>query len=241
MKKLLLSLFITACLAFSACEKEPVPTPNPIVNLLLDEEPQAIVDSLGELIFNDPMTSEVGVSTDASILDYPLFMDYDPFSNAIVRRGNIDSCLKGVELTSAEKENLSKAFLSKIECQKSNKLTVSKIHREIESWAKTQKENYYKNWLLVEKSKLADSLKNGLLTQSQYKEKMTQLETTWKNKMSYLNGQVKEKIKNSLERAEACGKIKDCEKIYLSKVMDILGKSRYKKWIECYKYNYRKK
>jgi hypothetical protein len=70
---------------------------------------------------------------------------------------------------------------------------------------------------------------------------MAALEKTWVSKMNYLNGQVKEKIKLSTGRAEACGKIKDCEKIYLSKVLDILGKSRYKKWIECYKYNYKKK
>ena len=57
----------------------------------------------------------------------------------------------------------------------------------------------------------------------------------------YRLNQVKEKIKASLERAEACGKIKDCEKIYLDKVLDILGKTRFKKWIECYKHNYKKK
>ena len=80
-----------------------------------------------------------------------------------------------------------------------------------------------------------------MLTQTQYKEKLTALEKTWASKMTYLNGQVKEKIKASIERAEACGKIKDCEKIYLQKVLDILGKARFKKWIECYKYNYKRK
>lgn len=242
MKRLLFSLFLTGILAFSSCEKEPVPAPNPIVNLLIDEEPQSLVDSLGSLVFDNPMTSEVSPLADAKILDYPDFLDYDPFTNAVVRRtGSIDSCIKGIELTSSEKENLSKAFAAKIECQKSNKLTIAKIHRGIEDWARTQKENYYKNWYLVEKGKLTDSLKNGLLTEFQYKEKLAGLEKTWANKMIYLNGQVKEKIKLNIERAEACGKIKDCEKIYLTKVLDILGKSRYKKWIECYKYNYKKK
>jgi hypothetical protein len=67
------------------------------------------------------------------------------------------------------------------------------------------------------------------------------LEKTWVSKMSYLNNQVKEKIKKNLDRATACGKIKDCEKEYLNKVLDILGKTRYKKWMECHKYNYKKK
>ena len=94
---------------------------------------------------------------------------------------------------------------------------------------------------MVEKSKLEFDLIHGVITETQYKEKLTALEKTWKSKMSYLNNQVIEKIKTSLDRATACGKIKDCEKEYLHKVLDILGKSRYKKWMECHKHNYKKK
>lgn len=242
MKKLLFSLALIGMISFMGCEKEPViPTPNPIVNLMADEEPNAVVDSMGTVIFDNPMTSDVTPLTDATIMDYPLFLDYDPFTMVVSRTNKIDSCVKGIETTKAEKELLTKAHLAKIECQKQNKLTIARIHREIESWAKTQKENYYKNWYMVERAKLADSLKMGLLTESQYKEKIATLEKTWAGKMLYLNGQVKEKIKLSVERAEVCGKIKDCEKIYLQKVLDILGKTRYKKWIECHKYNYKRK
>ena len=153
----------------------------------------------------------------------------------------VESLLKGLEVTKAQKEQLSKAFLAKIECQKVNKTTIARIHRDIEYWAKVQKENYYKNWYMVEKNKLNDSLKLGLLTESQYKEKISMLEKTWKSKMDYLNNQVKEKLKSSTQKLEATGKIKDCEKIYLESVMSILGKEKYKKWIECYKYHYKKK
>lgn len=244
MKKLLIFSLVTLSflVTMNGCKKEVIPTPDPIVNLLVDEEPQALVDSLGSIIFDNPMTSDVTSTSEALILDYPTFMDYDPFTNVLVRRtGSVDSCVKNIEITSSEKEKLSKAWNAKLECQKANKATIAKIHREIESWAKTQKENYYKNWYLVEKGKLDDSLKRGLLTQTQYKEKLSMLEKTWASKMSYLNGQVKEKIKLNIERAEACGKIKDCEKIWLQSVMDILGKKRYQKWIECYKYHYKRK
>jgi hypothetical protein len=244
MKKILFVLLATGILAFAGCEKEPIPAPAPApdVNLSVDEAPQSLVDTLGTVVFDNPMTSEVTAFTEATILDYPLFLDYDPFTMVVSRTNKrIDSCVRGIETTKAEKELLNKSFLAKLECQKANKATISKIHREIESWAKTQKENYYKNWYLVERGKLEDSLKRGLLTQTQYKEKLAALEKTWSSKMTYLNGQVKEKIKASLERAEACGKIKDCEKIYLDKVLDILGKTRFKKWIECYKHNYKKK
>lgn len=244
MKRIILSLFVVGALAFSGCEKEPMPTPNPdpIVNLLIDEEPQSLVDTMISTFFDNPVTTEVSPTTEAVIEDYPAFIDYDPFTAAIVRRtGKVDSCVRGLELTTSEKEKLTKAFAAKLDCQKANKETIARIHREIESWAKTQKENYYKNWYLVEKGKLDDSLKRGLLTQTQYKEKLAALEKTWAGKMTYLNGQVKEKIKASIARAEAAGKIKDCEKIYLQAVLDILGKTKYKKWIECYKYHYKRK
>jgi hypothetical protein len=159
----------------------------------------------------------------------------------MARTNSADSCLRGLEVTKAQKEQLTKAFLSKTECQRVNKVTIAKVHREIESWAKTQKENYYKNWYMVEKNKLNDSLKLGLLTEAQYKEKLSMLEKTWKSKMDYLNNQVKEKLKSNTQKLEATGKIKDCEKIYLESVMSILGKEKYKKWIECYKYHYKKK
>jgi hypothetical protein len=241
MKKIILSLVLVGMIGFMGCEKEPIPSPNPTVNLLVDEEPNAVVDSMGTIIFDDPMTSDITPITDATIMDYPLFLDYDPFTMVMSRTNKIDSCVKGIEVTKAEKELLSKAHLDKVECQKQNKIIVARINREIETWAKTQKYNYYVNWYMVEKSKIDYDLKMGVITEAQYKEKLMGLEKTWVSKMSYLNNQVKEKIKKNLDRATACGKIKDCEKEYLNKVLDILGKTRYKKWMECHKYNYKKK
>lgn len=238
MKNLLLSLFATSLLVLASCEKEPIPTPNPNdVILLLDEEPLALVGEL-EVTLTLPEVTDINLG-DASITDYPAFLDYDPFTVVVARTNSADSCLRGLEVTKAQKEQLTKAFLAKTECQKANKATIARIHREIEAWAKAQKENYYKYWYLVEKGKLDDSLRKGLLTQTQYKEKLAALEKTWKGKMDYLNIQVREKIQSSIQRAEACCKIKDCEKIYLESVMSILGKGKYKKWISCYKYHYK--
>jgi hypothetical protein len=242
MKKILFSLALVGMLSFIGCKKDPViPNPDPIVDLLVDEEPNSVVDYMGTIVFDDPMVSDVTSSTDAQILDYPLFLDYDPFTSVVSRTSRVDSCVKNIVVTKNERDLLSRAHSSKLECQKQNKLTISKIHREIEYWSKSQKENYYKNWYLVEKGKLDNDLKRGSITQSQYKDKIAELERTWANKMSYLNGQVKEKIKLNLERAESCGKIKDCEKEYLNKVLKIIGRARYKKWIECHKHNYRSK
>lgn len=241
MKKIILSLVLVGMIGFMGCKKDLIPTPNPTVNLLVDEEPNAVVDSMGTVIFDNPMTSDITPVTDATIMDYPLFLDYDPFTMVTSRTGKIDSCVKGIEVTKAEKELLTKAHLAKLECEKNNKEIIHRIHREIEGWAKTQKYNSYLNWFMPEKSKLDYDLKLGVITESRYREKLTALEKTWESKMSYLNNQVKEKIKTSLDRATACGKIKDCEKEYLHKVLDILGKARYKKWMECHKHNYKRK
>ena len=242
MKKLLLFSLVTLSflVTMNGCEKEPIPTPNPInYDLLLDEQPIALVGEL-ESTLTLPEVTDINLG-DVMITDYPAFLDYDPFTMVVSRTNSADSCLRGLEVTKAQKEQLTKAFLAKTECQKANKATIARIHREIEYWAKTQKEHYYKNWYLVEKAKLDDSLKLGLLTEAQYKEKLAALEKTWKSKMDYLNTQVKEKMKSSTQKAEATGKIKDCEKIYLESVMSILGKEKYKKWISCYKYHYKNK
>ncbi len=237
-KHIILALVaITFLVTINGCKKETIPTPNPIINLLVDEEPQALVTEL-ETTLTSPETTDMNLG-DVSITDYPVFLDYDPFTVVMARTNSADSCLKGLEVTKAEKEHLNKAFLTKLECQKVNKATIARIHRDIEYWAKVQKENYYKNWYMVEKNKLNDSLKLGLLTEAQYKEKLAALEKTWKSKMDYLNNQVKEKMKSSTQKAEATGKIKDCEKIYLETVMSILGKEKYKKWISCYKHHYK--
>ncbi len=240
MKNLLMSVFATSLLVLASCEKEPIPTPNPInYDLLLDEQPIVLVGEL-EATLTLPEVTDINLG-DVMITDYPAFLDYDPFTVVVSRTNSADSCLRGLEVTKAQKEQLTKAFLAKTECQKTNKATIARIHRDIEYWAKVQKENYYKNWYMVEKNKLNDSLKLGLLTEAQYKEKLVSLEKTWKSKMDYLNNQVKEKLQSSTQKAEATGKIKDCEKIYLETVMSILGKEKYKKWISCYKHHYKNK
>jgi hypothetical protein len=240
MKKIVLTLLLVLPFLFNSCKKEPIPQPpQQIINLLVDEEPQALVDEL-ELTLTLPEVTDINVE-DASITDYPEFLDYDPFTVITTRTKSADSCVRNLEVLKSQKEQLNKAFLSKIECQKANKSTIARIHREIESWAKNQKENYYRNWYMVEKSKLEFDLIHDVITESQYKEKLTALEKTWKSKMNYLNAQVREKIKSNVQRAECAGKIKDCEKIYLESVMTILGREKYKRWISCYKHHYKKR
>ena len=240
MKKLILPLIIAGALAFSGCEKEQVPSPNPFVSLLVDEDPQSVVDTLEANIFNNPLTSDVSASTNAVIMDYPLFLDYDPFTAVVVRGNNVDSCVKGIEITKSERELLNSAWKSKIECQSANKKVLYSIHRKLEVWAKEKKDSLYLDYQ-SKRNYVLEAYSKGLLTLDQKNEAINKLELAYKQSLLNVNSSLKEKIKNNLDRAEACGKIKDCEKIWLNSVLEILGKTRYKKWIECYKYNYKKK
>lgn len=240
MKNIILFLLLVIGVVFiSSCEKEPT-TPNIDSNvLLLDEQPISLVGEL-ESTLTLPEVTDIN-DEDPLITDYPAFLDYDPFTVVTTRTNSADSCLRGLEVTKAQKEQLTTVFKNKIECQRANKVLISKIHREIESWAKNQKQSYYKNWYLVEKGKIEYDLKLGVITQIEYNEKIMSLEKTWKSKMNYLNTQVREKIQTNTQKAEAIGKIRDCEKTYLESVMTILGREKYKKWISCYKYHYKNK
>jgi len=261
MKKIILTLAFLLTLSFLSCRKEEV-QPTPIINLLIDEQPSALVDSLGSVFFDNPLITDVTATTDAVIQDYPLFLDYDPFTTISVRTNSIDSCVKGIEITKAQKEQLTKAWNVKIDCEKTNKEIIARIHREIETWAKNEKASLYAKYLKTKDSLTADfkskvayvneKYNKGLITLEQKNKSLTEIETKYHNDLaalekSYkaslglLSSKVKEKIKTNLGRAEACGKIKDCEKNWLLAALDILGKDKYKKWIECYKFKYRKK
>jgi hypothetical protein len=262
MKKIILSLVLVGMIGFMGCKKEPIPTPNPTVNLLVDEEPNAVVDSMGTVIFDNPTLSDVTPSTDATIMDYPLFLDYDPFTLITARSGGVDDCVKGIEVTKAEKELLTKAHLAKLECEKINKELLSKSNREIEAWAKREKLAMYNKYMKTKDSLYADCKMKIAYVNEQYTKGLITLETktkllneietkrnndllalekSYKSGLESLNNKLKEKIKTNTDRKDKCDKIKDCEKEYLNKVLNILGKERYKKWMECHKYNYKKK
>lgn len=262
MKKILFTLLLSLPLFFNSCQKDlPSPNPNPI-NLLVDEEPQALVDTLGSLVFDNPLTSDVSSTTDGVILDYPAFLDYDPFTLVTVRTGSVDSCVRGLEITKEQRAKLETAWVQKLDCQKYNKELLAKLNRSIEAWAKTEKLALYNKYIKTRDSLYADckmkiayvneqytkglitlEMKTKLLNEIETKRNndLATLEKNYKSALELLNTKLKEKIKTNLDRKDKCDKIKDCEKIWLNSVMEILGKEKYKKWIECYKYHYKKK
>jgi hypothetical protein len=259
MKKLLLLSFISI-LMLTNCGKETI-TPNVVdnYNISLDEQPSLLSSEL-ELILLSPLITDDNLG-DVLIMDYPSFLNEDIFASVGVKNKNEDSCLKSLEVTKYQKEQLNKAFLARIECQKSNKAEIAKIHREFEQWANTQKKILYTQFLKTKDSLYADfkmkvayvseKYSKGLITLEQKQKLLNELEIKRNNDLAYLeksyklslealNKEMMEKIKTSLKKKEYSGKIKDCEKIYLESLMKILGKEKYKRWISCFKYNYRK-
>lgn len=241
MKKLLLS--ITVLLMLISCEKETI-TPNVVdnYNISPDEQPSSLSSELELILLSPPITD------DFLILDYPSFLNEDLFASAGVKNKNGDSCLKGLEVTKYQKEQLNKALLARIECQKSYKAEIAKTHREFEQWANTQKKILYTQFLKIKMSYISEKYSNNLeqkqklLNELEIKRNndLAALEKSYKLSLESLNSALKERIKTNIEKKMSSGKIKDCEKIYLESLMKILGKEKYKKWITCFKYTYRK-
>ena len=81
----------------------------------------------------------------------------------------------------------------------------------------------------------------GTITAAQKKEMATKLELTRAELLNGLAAIAKDKIKNNIARATASGKIKDCEKIYLKSIKEILTAEQFEKWVKCFKEKYKKK
>lgn len=228
-----------------SCKKDEAPTV-PADSTLPNEQPVALGDSLGEIIDN-PEIVDASMAADLTISSYPTFLETDYFSLAVVegpQGGKEDSmnkiCTGGFKLTKAQKEKLAAAHKAKEECMDANRKLLKAIDREIEAWAKEEKSK------IIANTKTAmDSINKlfaaGKITPTQKKEMLNQLELKRAAAIKELTGNVKEKIKKHVNRATLSGKIKDCEKIYLKSIKEILTAEQFEKWIKCHKEKYKKK
>jgi hypothetical protein len=242
------ALTITLSVAVWSCKKDAAPAnQNPIDNTLPTEQPAALGDSLGDILDN-PTMADASMSADLTYESYPAFLETDYFNLAVVEgangSGNIDSinkiCCGSFKLSKAQKEKLVAAHKAKEECMDANRKILKNIDEEIKAWAKTQKEN------IIAKTKLQmDSINKlyaaGTITAAQKKEMANKLELTRADLLKGLAAKAKDKIKNNIIRAAASGKIKDCEKIYLKSIKEILTAEQFEKWVKCFKEKYKKK
>jgi len=247
MKKIfyIAALVLTISVAVWSCKKDEAPTV-PGDNTLANEQPIALGDSLADVIDN-PAIQDASTTVDLTIESYPSFLETDYFSLAIVegpQGGKDDSlnkiCTGSFKLTKAQKEKLAAAHKAKEECMDANRKLLKAIDREIESWAKNQKTE------IIAKAKLQmDSINKlfdaGKITASEKKEMLNKIELARAAALKALSEKVKEKVKNSVNRATHKGKIADCEKIYMKAIKEILTAEQYEKWNKCHKLKYVKK
>lgn len=247
MKKIIYLLAAITVLSATvwSCKKDEAPTV-PADSTLPNEQPVALGDSLGEIIDN-PAIVDASMAVDLTISSYPTFLESDYFSLAVVEGPQGDKedsmnkiCTNGIKLTKAQKEKLVAAHKAKEECMDANRKLLKTIDREIEAWTKEQKSKIIANTKTAMDSinKLFDA---GKITASQKKEMLNQLELKRAASIKELTGKVKDKIKNHVNRATLSGKIKDCEKIYLKSIKEILTAEQFEKWIKCHKEKYKKK
>lgn len=247
MKKIIYLLAAITVLSATvwSCKKDEAPTV-PADSTLPNEQPVALGDSLGEIIDN-PAIVDASMAVDLTISSYPTFLESDYFSLAVVEGPQGDKedsmnkiCTNGIKLTKAQKEKLAAAHKAKEECMDANRKLLKAIDREIEAWTKEQKSKIIANTKTAMDSinKLFDA---GKITASQKKEMLNQLELKRAASIKELTGKVKDKIKNHVNRATLSGKIKDCEKIYLKSIKEILTAEQFEKWIKCHKEKYKKK
>lgn len=242
--KILSFALLGLTLAFSSCKKEEVQDTNDSqINLAVDETVDALADSL-EIFMIDPFVSEATETEDVFIESIPEILDADYFAFVETRSGKKDSLIRtcsGVfKLLAANKEKLRKAYVAKMECMKDNKRTLRKYDSTVRSWAISKR----KEVLAKHKENVNDilaSFRKGDITEKERDAKLAENKKATTGALIKIRIEVRQRIKNIRERAEAAGIIKDCEKVYLRAVYDILGKANYAKWVKCHKVNYHRK
>ncbi len=250
MKKYIFQFLLLFTILFiGSCVKEPSNNTPSQFNLSADETPSAVTDTLINVIEN-PTISDAGLLLDLVITSYPSIIESDYFVFAEMegpqggkltsKDSSIKKCSDEFKITAEQKAQLNKAFIAKEECMKSQRDLVKSIDKKIEEWAKAEREAImakFKNAV----NEINMAYQAGKITESQKKEMLSAAEKTRNESLAKLKMTAKEKLKASLERATASGKIQNCEKIYLETIKKILGEEKYAKWIKCHKWQYRKK
>lgn len=237
-------LALVFALAVTSCKKDQLnEVPKQVViDLATDETSVAMADSLGDFMEN-PILSDATEILDLQIMSIPEVLDTDYFIFVEARGGRKDSSLKScsgsLNLTRDQKAALARLHEAKMDCMKANREILHRLDEMAHNYGKELRH------AAMEKHKdqvesILKSFRNGDITERERDTKMEAARKTLKESLAKIRGAVREKIKNAKERAECAGKIKNCERIYLDGVLDVLGKENYAKWARCHKMHVRK-
>ena len=239
-----LTLALVLTLAVTSCKKDSlVDVPKQAeTELAIDETSVAMADSLGDFIEN-PILSEATESLDLQIMSIPEVLDTDYFIFVEARGGRKDSSLKScsgsLNLTRDQKAALARLHEAKINCMKVNRETLNKLDEMAHNYGKELRRDAMAKYN-QDVEYIMKTFRTGAITEKVRDAKIAAAKKTLEESLSKIRSAVREKIKNATERAECAGKIKNCERIYLDGVMDVLGKENFAKWARCHKMHVRK-
>jgi len=239
-----LALALVLTLAVASCKKDPlIDVPKQAeIELATDETSIALADSLGDFMEN-PIITEASEGQDAEVMSVPEILDTDYFMFVETRGGRKDSMVKScsgsLNLTRDQKAALAKLHAAKMECMKTNREILNRLDGMAHNYGKELRSDAMAKYNNDVES-IMKSFRNGTITEKERDAKIAAAKKTLKESLSKIRAAVREKIKSATERLEAAGKIKNCERVYLDGVMDVLGRADYAKWVRCHKMHMRK-
>jgi hypothetical protein len=229
----------------TSCKKDRVTEPikNTLLELAADETPDAVVDSLGDYLDN-PFVSDATDHMDVEIESVPEILFSDYFSFVETRTNKRDSMLKACSgafrLARANRDELEKAHKAKMECMKDNRHMLHHIDSITKAWAAHKRQGLMEEHKR-EMDKIGAAFRAGSISERERDAQVAAARKRLDDSLAKLAGETREKLQASKDRAAAAGKIKDCERIYLRQVHEIIGKDNYALWIRCHKMHFRRK
>jgi len=258
MKKSTLSIVIAVIFLFGAeaCKKEKTSTADSNTNTALviaqDETIDAQIEALGSYI-EDPFVSDVNEIEELDVIGVPNELSLDYFYGDDESTGALNGKLDSIKYRDSLKKNCVKLKLSKAQiiklklaykekwlCMKTGVKTIKEKDSITKDWASKDKKTYLDAYKL-KFAAIEKAYQSGKITEAEKKEQIAALKKELAEYFVKLKKNVVSKIKDQKERKMSAEDIKKCEKIYLAKVYEILGKEKYIIWIKWHKKIYRRK
>lgn len=256
MKKSTIAIVTAAVFLFGAesCKKEKTSTvdSNSSLIILQDETIDSQIEALGNYI-EDPFVSDVNEIEELDVIGVPNELSLDYFYGDDESTGALNGKLDSIKYRDSLKKNCVKLKLSKAQiiklklaykekwlCMKAGVKTIKEKDSITKDWASKDKKTYLDAYKL-KFAAIEKAYQSGKITDAEKKEQIASLKKELAEYFVKLKKNAITKIKDQKERKMSAEDIKKCEKIYLTKVYEILGKEKYILWIKWHKMIYKKK
>ena len=256
MKKSTIAIVTAVFFLFGAeaCKKEKTSAVDSNSSLIIaqDETIDSQIEALGSYI-EDPFVSDVNEIEELDVIGVPNELPLDYFYGDDESTGALNGKLDSIKYRDSLKKNCVKLKLSKAQiiklklaykekwlCIKAGVNIIKTKDSFTKDWASRDKKSYLDAYKL-KFAAIEKAYKSGKITDAEKKEQMAALKKDLAEYFVKLKKNVITTIKAQKERKISAEDIKKCEKVYLTKVYEILGKEKYLLWIKWHKYIYKKK